>query len=518
MHKLTCILVVLVSMSALTDAFAAQPNVVIIIADDLGYADMAFLPQTPADVNKVGTPGFDRLARSGTYFTNAYGSSPICSPSRAGLITGRYQQRWGNYWYGQGGLPQQEVTIPEALSAAGYVTAKFGKTHLNGGPKEFPTEHGFDRFLGFMHHTWDYIRLSQKDVDAYKARKGFKGFGCQVVGPLLRADKRGTRQQDAKPVSYEDDFTTRIFTEEAVRFIKQDKAGKPFYLHLAYNAVHQPTYVVEESWAKKTGARYVPWDRQARHWDYPYWEPTREPHQVFHKKWGHMGKIDVEGRRCYLANLLALDHGVSRILDALDQTGQRENTIVFFVSDNGGTINTYANNTPLSGFKYMFAEGGIRIPMLVSMPGTLPQGKVNDKAIVSTMDIFPTVVELAGKTIPDKLDGKSLLPVLQGERDAQHDWIVWAQNPDKWVMRRGKWKLVHHVGWTHRDFKLLPNGDVADNGIYEFPDGVHLFNLEEDIGETKNLIAQYPEVAQELRALHAQWDAQMDRPHKPRKQ
>lgn len=133
--------------------YAERPNVVVIIADDLGYADMAFLPQAPADVKALGTPGFDRLARTGTYFENAYGTSPICSPSRAGLITGRYQQRWGNYWYGEGGLPQKELTIPEVLGSAGYATAKVGKTHLNGGPKEFPTQHGFDEFLGFMNHT-----------------------------------------------------------------------------------------------------------------------------------------------------------------------------------------------------------------------------------------------------------------------------------------------------------------------------------------------------------------------------
>ena len=502
---------------ALSSISAPKPNVVVIIADDLGYADMAFLSHAPKDVKHFGTPGLDRLATTGTYFSNAYGTSPICSPSRTGLITGRYQQRWGNYWYNQGGLPQEETTIPEALGKAGYVTAKFGKTHLNGGPKEFPALHGFDRYLGFMHHTWDYIRLSQKDVDAYKAREGFKGFGCQVIGPLLKADKQGVTKKNAESVSYEDGFTTRIFSDEAVSFIKEDKGGKPFYLHVAYNAVHHPTYVVDKYWAKKTGARYRPFDRNAKEWKYPYWDPDVEPHQKFHKRWGHMGEIDVEGRRCYLANLLALDHGVGRILDALEESGQRKNTLVVFVSDNGGTINTFANNTPLRGFKYMFGEGGIRIPMMVSMPGTLPQGKVNDTAMVSTMDIFPTALDLTGEPVPENLDGKSLLPVLRGEREDQHESLVWAQNLEKWVIRKGKWKLACNVGWQHRNFKLLDNGDAVDGGVVKYPNGMQLFNLEEDIAESRNLFDQHPEVVADLTALQKQWAKQMAKPCKAKK-
>ena len=497
----------------------AQPNVVVIIADDIGYADLAFLPQAPADVKKYGTPGFDRLAATGTYFANAYGTSPICSPSRAGMITGRFQQRWGNYWYNQGGLPQEELTIPEALRGAGYATFKIGKTHMNWGPKHFPTLHGFEEYLGFVGHTWDYIRLSDKDVAAYQTRPSFEGFGeCQILGPMVRAKGIGTPRDGAEPVSYEDGFTTRIFTDEAVDFIKREKGGKPFYLHVAHNAVHMPTYVVEKTWAEKVGARYVPWDRDAEKWGYPYWEPEDEPHQVFHKKWGHMGEIDVEGRRCYLANLFALDHSITRVLDALEETGQRENTLVVFVSDNGGTINTYANNTPLNGWKYMFGEGGIRIPFLVSMPGTLPQGKVDKKAIVSTMDIFPTAAEMAGLEVPGNLDGKSLLPVLKGERENHHETLFWAKSRGEWVMRHGKWKLTNKVGWEHRDFKVQPNGDVVDAGEpYTYPDEPQLFDLESDIGETKNLIKERPEIAVKLRELHKTWNAQMGDPVRMKK-
>ena len=493
-----------------------KPNVVVIIADDLGYADMAFLPHAPADVKKFGTPGFDKLAQTGTYFKNGYGTSPICSPSRAGLITGRFQQRWGNYSYSEGGLPLAELTIPEALLKAGYTTAKYGKTHLNGGPKKYPTLHGFEEYLGFMATTWDYIRLSEKDVKAYEARAGFKGkFGFQEVGPLVKATALGTPPDDYESVSFENSFTTKIFTDEAVGYIKRKKEGKPFYLHVAYNAVHMPTYVVDKKWAEKVGARYVEWDRNAKEWGYPYWEPDKESNKKFHGKWGHLGQIDPDGRRAYLSHLLALDFGVSQILDALEESGQRENTIVFFVSDNGGTINTYANNAPLRGYKYMLGEGGIRVPFFVSMPGTLSEHVVNEKAIVSTMDIFPTILDLAGETIPENLDGKSLLPVLKGEQENRHDTLVWSINRDRWVMRMGKWKLTHHAGWGHSNFKLNEKGDAERAEKYVYPNESQLFNLEEDIGETTNLIDQYPEVVAHMLELYRNWDEQMPGPLTP---
>ena len=155
--RAACVLAVLFGVRS--TALASHPNVLVIVADDLGYADMSFLEHAPEDVS---TPGIDRLAKEGTYFTNAYSTSPICSPSRCGLITGRYQQRWGNYWYGQGGLPKEEKTLPQVLKKLGYHTKKIGKTHLNGGPAEHPLDHGFDENIGFRHHTWDYIRLSSQ--------------------------------------------------------------------------------------------------------------------------------------------------------------------------------------------------------------------------------------------------------------------------------------------------------------------------------------------------------------------
>ena len=511
MNKILSVLVLIVSNLLFADQ---KPNAIVIIADDLGYADMAFLDQAPEDVKKFGTPGFDKLAKTGLYFKNAYGTSPICSPSRAGMITGRYQQRWGNYSYNEGGLPLNEITIPEALLKLGYKTAKFGKTHLNGGPKKYPSLHGFEESLGFMFHTWDYIRLSQKDENAYKKRAGHKGWvGCQVVGPLLRSRSLGIAAHEHEKVSYENSFTTKIFTDEAVRFIKSEKSNKPFYLHISHNAVHMPTYVVDKEWAEKVGLDYVAWDRDSSQWNFPYWEPNQETHQVFHKKWGHLGEVDKNGRRAYLSHLLALDYSVWKVLKALEDSGQRENTVVFFISDNGGTINTFANNAPLTGFKYMLGEGGIRVPFIVSMPGTLPENKTVDKPLVSTMDIFPTLLDLAKQEIPEDLDGKSLLPLILGEVEKHHDSLAWALNRNRWAFRMGKWKLTQNAGWKHSNYKLLENGDAVRNPeIFVYSNEPQLFNLEEDISETTNLLEKFPEIVKEIRNRFEDWDRQMSGP------
>ncbi len=481
---------------------APRPNVIVIVADDLGYADMSFLPQAPLDVKHYGTPALDGLARSGTYFTDAYATAPICSPSRCGLITGRYQQRWGNYWYGEGGLPASEQTLPQALKALGYATKKIGKTHLNGGPVEYPLDHGFDEFLGFLHHTWDYIRLSQKDVDAYRA-KGVRNFGCQVIGPLLRGQAR-------EKVSYENAFSTEVFTDEAIEYVTRNRGGQPFFLELEYNAVHAPTYVVPEHYAEKVGIHFVPFDRRAQTWRFPYWEPTEEPHAVFHKRWGHLGAVDPNGRKAYLAQLVALDDNVGRLLDTLDRSGVRDNTLVIFLSDNGGTINMYANNTPLRGYKYMFGEGGIRIPMIVSWPERLPRARQNS-ALVSAMDVYPTVLELAGGEAPSHLDGKSLVPLINRQRDRQHDSLCWSNGRDKWVIRQGDWKLCHNAGWDHAAFRIA-NGICVPTENDTFPMGTVLFNLKQDIGETTDRSEQHPKKVEALRGLYTAWRDRMSDP------
>lgn len=485
-------------------AESSHPNVIVIVADDLGYADLSFLSQSPDDVE---TPALDRLAREGTYFSNAYSTSPICSPSRCGLITGRYQQRWGNFWYGQGGLPNEELTLPQALKKLGYFTKKIGKTHLNGGPAEHPLDHGFDEHLGFRHHTWDYIRLSSEDVEAYREKANGAGLGILNVGPLERG-----REEVA---SYEDGFTTEIFTEEAIAVIeKSASSDTPFFVQLEHNAVHMPTYVTHPDYAKQAGYTQPEWDRDAEKWEFPFWDPQDMSWNEWHKKWGHLGEVDRLGRKRYLANLMAFDDSVERILEALESTGQREDTLVVFLSDNGGTINTYANNTPLSGFKYMFGEGGVRIPLIVSWPGRLPEGQTRS-GLTSAMDVFPTVVELAGGEVPENLDGKSLVGTIENEgQEAGHDHLCFADGKGTWSIRRGDWKLIQSKGWVHSNYQLNEANEAEPAEDYIYPEGLLLFHLGDDIGETTNLAESHPDQVRAMRAFYEDWISQMGEPRR----
>jgi arylsulfatase A-like enzyme len=481
-----------------------HPNILTIVADDLGYADMSFLPQSPDDVR---TPGIDRLAGQGTYMSNAYATSPICSPSRCGLITGKYQQRWGNYWYGQGGLPPDQLTIAQALKQLGYFTKKIGKTHLNGGLAEHPLDHGFDEFLGFIHHTWDYIRLSQHDLAAYRKKADGKSLGILCVGPLQRG-----RGEEA---SFENGFTTEIFTDEAVRTIEASAdRQQPFFIELEYNAVHMPTYVTHPDYARKVGVHQPAWDRDADRWEFPFWDPRDMPWSTWHRKWGHLGEVDPMGRKRYLAHLLAMDDGISRILDTLDKTDQRANTIVVFLSDNGGTINTYSNNSPLRGYKYMFGEGGVRIPLIVSWPGRLPQGESRTR-LTSAMDVFPTLIELLGGELPANLDGRSLVGSLTSTpHDAGHDHLCFADGQGTWSVRQGDWKLINSKGWTHSNYELDDDNVARSTADYVYPEGLLLFNLKQDIGETRDLASKYPERVAAMTERYQQWRSQMGKPRK----
>jgi arylsulfatase A-like enzyme len=487
-----------------------RPNVLVILVDDLGYSDMSYKKDALDDIC---TPNIDRLARAGVSFEKAYATAPICSPARAGLISGQYQQRWGNYWYAEGGLPRFVRTMPEIFRAAGYRTAKIGKTHLNGGQKEHPLDHGFDDFLGFIHHTWDYTRLSRADVEAFESRRPGSAMSA-TIGPLMR-----NREDVAE---YENGFTTDIFTDEALNIITDKEANKPFFLWLSYNAVHHPTYITSKKYADIVGLIQPIWDRDKEDWEFPYWDPSKEPWREWHAKWGHMGRVDSQGRLRYLSQLVALDNGIGRILDELHLQGLEENTIIVFLSDNGGSPNTYAVNYPLSGYKYMFAEGGLRIPMIISWPGKLSGGH-HSNLIVSAMDIFPTLTELAGLNVDLKFDGVSLVSQLTGEADENesvHDYLFWsdgqyfsstAESDGFWVVRQGSWKLVRSPGWTHPKVRFEGKMSLHD-GEYRFPSGLLLFNLDDDPSETQNLSTEYPEIVSELSAAFGAWGTQVIAP------
>ncbi len=407
---------------------AEKPNIVIILTDDQGYADVGFNPHHGKEVH---TPHTDRLAREGIVCTQAYTTGHVCSPTRAGLMTGRYQQRFGIYTAGEGGsgVPLDEVFLPQYLKPAGYVCGALGKWHLGLTLEYNAVNRGFDEFYGFMGRgAHDYFDLSINDHPIYRG-----------LNPI---EDRGY-------------LTTRI-TEEAVSFITRHRetrdGQRPFLLYVAYNAVHAPPQAPAEDVRRQTGD---------------------------------------ETRDTLMAMLRHLDAGVGRIVDTLKQHGLFDNTLLVFLTDNGGSRVMHAVNTPLRGFKQDDYEGGIRVPMIVSWPARLPRGGKCDVPMLS-IDILPTALAAADVTPPaDRvLDGKNLLPALRGEVEQVHEQMYWSSGGlrGKWAIRTGRWKLV---------------------GV---KNQIELFDLEADLSETTDLSARFPEKVAELTKLHDAWLAQMADP------
>ena len=402
---------------------AEKPNIVIILTDDQGYADVSYNPHSPPEVN---TPNIDSLAYSSIICTQGYTSGHVCSPTRAGLMTGRYQQRFGIYTAGEGGsgVPLDEVFIPQRLKPAGYVTGALGKWHLGLTEEYHAINRGFDEFYGFMgrgsHPYFDHSDMSH---------------------PIYRG---------LKPIKEDGYLTTRI-TEEAVDFIQRHKKN-PFFLYVAYNAVHSPPEAPEEDIKKLTGD---------------------------------------ETRDTLIAMLKHLDMGVGQIVKSLKANDLFDNTLLIFLTDNGGSAAMSANNAPLRGFKQMDYEGGIHVPFIVSWPSKLEGGTKCDVPMWS-IDLFATALDAAGLPLPkDKpLDGKSILPVLKGESKKLHDKLYWSSggSKGKWAIRSGKWKLV------------------AERNRIE------LFDLEKDLSEKTDLAKKYPKVVSELTENYNKWLDEMADP------
>ncbi|MEO1652898.1 MAG: sulfatase-like hydrolase/transferase [Bacteroidota bacterium] len=436
------------------------PSVVFIVIDDLGLADLSFLAQSPPDVH---TPHIDALAAQSVEFSQAYTTSPICSPSWMGLLTGRYQQRWGAYWYGQGGLGPDQPTLPKELKKLGYYNIKIGKTHLNEGESENPRKHGFDEYMGFIDHTKSYVFLHRED------RKRFGPDNWKYkVGPLLKNDWEFSFAAG--------NYTTDIFCDQAIQYIHKHQAS-PFYLQVSFNAMHAPLEQNISKYMEPFGIK-----------DFPVWNPEEESYEDFQEKYG-WGKVD-KGRLRYLAALKALDEGIGSIMQALDSTGIRDNTIVVLISDNGGSPGTYANNSPFTGHKYIMNEGGIRTPMLFSWPKKWPQN-VRREALVSTLDIFPTILEAVGAHPEAPSDGHSLIPLMEEDQETRHHYLVWDSGWE-WALRKGPWKL--RVTIEEEEFP-----------IFEVPAGTYLYNLEDDPKEENNLVLQAQEKLDELMGVYWHW-------------
>lgn len=360
-----------------------RPNIIVIVSDDQGYADVGV-----HGCQDIPTPSIDSIAENGVRFTDGYVSCPVCSPTRAGLITGRYQQRFGHEFNTgpppQGlephvGLPLDQVTLADRLKAAGYVTGAVGKWHFGIYEHFHPFKRGFDEFFGFLHGGHSYIDP-----------------GVGTWNPILR----GTEEVDEK------EYLTDAFSREAVAFIERHPE-EPFFLYLTYNAVHTPMQAPE---------KYL----------------ERFPH------------IEDQKRRTYAAMLSAMDDGIGAVLDKLKELGVYEDTLVFFFSDNGGPTRANAsNNEPLRGTKGTMYEGGIRVPFMVQWPRRIRAGKVYDKP-VSSLDVFPTAVAAAGGELPEDrvIDGVDLLPHLTGKkRRRPHDILFWRMGQN-YAVRSGSWKMI----------------------------------------------------------------------------
>ncbi len=398
---------------------ADRPNIVVLLADDLGYGDLGVQGGTD-----IPTPHLDALAHGGVRATCGYVSGPYCSPTRAGFLTGRYQQRFGHEFNPGGpsaensaGLSLEQTTLATRLQGAGYATALVGKWHLGYRPEFHPQQRGFDEFFGFLGGAHSYFP------------------GGNPGDPI---------QRNREPVD-EQAYLTDALAREAVSFIERKKE-QPFFLYLAFNAVHNPQHA------------------KAEHL----------------QRFAHIAN---ETRRTYAGMLTALDDAVGTVLGKLKESGLEENTLVVFFSDNGGPPVNGSTNTPLNGQKATTWEGGIRVPFFVKWPAKLAAGRTYDHPIIQ-LDIAPTALAAAGVPLPPEaqFDGVDLLPYLSGERETPpHETLYWRFG-EQLAVRKGDWKL------------LKVRGDTVPR----------LYDLRADVGESRDLAAEQPD---KLRELQTTWDA-----------
>jgi arylsulfatase A-like enzyme len=416
-------------------ADAKKPNVIVILADDLGYFDIGV--QGGKDIP---TPHLDSIAKNGVRCTNGYVSCPYCSPTRAGLLTGKYQQRFGHE-FNEGnavkqafGLPLTETTLADRMKKLGYATGAIGKWHLGPQPDYRPMKRGFDEFYGTL------------------ANSPF--FKPAIVDSKV--------SPDPDKIAVDDFYTTDKYADRAVDFIERHKA-KPFFLYLPFNACHVPS-------------------------------------QATPKYLDRFKNIEDMQRRTYAAMMSALDDAVGRVLGKLREHKLEENTLIFFLSDNGGPMTKMgangSNNKPLKGQKGDTYEGAVRVPFFVQWKGVLPAGKVYDNPVIQ-LDITPTVLAAVGAETPAEagFDGVNLLPFLSGKNSGKpHDTLYWRFG-SQWAIRQGDWKLVQ--GFDYSQMQNEPPQSIK----VETP---KLYNLANDPNEEKDLSGQYPD---RVKALHEAWKA-----------
>ncbi len=404
---------------------ARAPNIVLIVADDLGYADLGVHGAT-----QFATPHIDSIAERGARFTNAYVTSPVCGPSRAGLMVGQYQDRFGYVGNtppgAEWGLPTDERTIATNLKDAGYKTAYYGKWHLGEEKRYRPLQRGFDEFYGFLGGVHSYFRVNDR-----------------AFGPIVQGDN--------EPAEL-DQYLTFALADRASSFLRQREGERdPFFLMLAFNAPHTPLQA-PESYLKKT-----------QH-------------------------IEDPKRSIYAAMVMAMDDAVGQVLGTLRKTGARENTLIVFLSDNGGSYipqfsENGASNEPLRGSKGQLWEGGVRVPFFASWPGRIPAGTVIDEPII-TLDLYPTFSEVAGAEVTQELPGMDLTDLLFSKEPLPRRAFFW-------------------------DFPYYGNQSAARVGDMKWVrmrSEDRLYNLAKDVTETADLAKAQPAQLQKLKTQWKTWN------------
>ncbi len=455
-----------------SEQVAHNPNIIIFFADDLGYGELGCQgnPEIP-------TPHIDALAAHGMRCTSGYVTGPNCSPSRAGLLTGRTPTRFGYEFNPTGarneepgiGLPSEEVTIAEVLQNAGYTTGLIGKWHQGGSAAYHPCRHGFDEFFGFTHEGHYFVPPPYNGVTTLLRRKTLPNAAHGIwkgQHGLFYHDKLNTNEPDydannpiirgGQPV-VENDYLTDALTREAVSFIQRHD-DKPFFLYLAYNAVHSPLQAAN----------------------------------AYMEKFAHIEDIH---RRIFAAMLANLDDSVGTVMQQIRKSRLENNTLIFFLSDNGGpTTELTSSNLPLRGQKGQMYEGGLRVPFIVQWKGRIPSAAAYHFP-VSSMDVFATACAVTDAHKPEQVEGVNLLPFLTGnEQGRPHETLFWRQG--------GKMAL------RHDDWKLVRMGSKRKQSIAEW----ELYDLSQDISETTNLAKSHPDRLAALTDLWKTMDDEMSPP------
>ena len=405
-----------------------KPNIIILLADDLGWADLGY--QGSGDIR---SPHIDKLANNGIRFTDGHVSASVCSPSRAGLMTGRYQQRFGheaNSPPPTDGMDLKQVTLADRLQEMGYRTGLIGKWHLGNQDEFYPTRRGFDYFYGLRSGSRSYF---------YHAKKDDKPGNAKAI------------EENGKQVKF-NGYLTDVFGQKAIDFIHAED-DKPFFLFHSFTAPHGPMHATEDDKAR-------------------------------------FATIKDTKRRSYAAMIWAMDRAIGKLVDSLKASGKFKNTLIWFLSDNGGATGNASINLPLAGHKGIKFEGGTRVPFFAHWPKQFKEPKTFDPMMIS-LDIMATSLAAAGAKDKDlkTLDGVNLLPFIQGEKATPpHKYLYWHK---LWfsAMREGPWKLIY----------------VKDYGYA-------LYNLEKDLSESTNLILSEKKRSEQMIAQLNGWKDGLEEP------